>query len=129
MNVDISLHMRNGLTYKDKWGSIFGKFKKIFDHISRTNQNENHCVMSLRDKISHHSPWHFSKIHYNLMLEFMGKRPMFNPLYTRNLMQDADNICHPVTTLELAIDEPIDINGSGISIKQVFCGYEDLSKV
>ncbi len=44
-------------------------------------------------------------------------------------MQDADNICHPVTTLELAIDEPIDINGSGISIKQVFCGYEDLSKV
>ncbi len=126
MNIDLSLHMRKCLAYKDKWGSIFGEFKKIFDHISRMNQNENHCVMSLKDKISHHLPQFFSKIHYDLMLEFMGKRPMFTPLYIQNLMQDANNIRHPIRTPELTID---DISGSGISIKQVFCGYEDLLKV
>jgi hypothetical protein len=37
MNVDLSLHMKNGLACKDKWGSIYGKFKKIFNHISRTS--------------------------------------------------------------------------------------------
>ncbi len=129
MNVDISLHMKNGLACKDKWGSIFGEFNKIFNHISRISQNKNHCAMSLRDKISHHLPRLFNKIHYDLMLEFMGKRPMLSPLYTRNLMQDANNIRHPIRTHVLTIDEPIDINGSGVNIEQDFCGYEDLSKV
>jgi hypothetical protein len=30
MNVGYSQHMKNGLIYKDKWGAIFEKFKKIF---------------------------------------------------------------------------------------------------
>jgi hypothetical protein len=59
----------------------------------------------------------------------MGKRPMFNPLYTQNLMQDANNIHHSIITLEITIDGAIDMSGSGVNIKQVFCGYENLSKV
>jgi hypothetical protein len=59
----------------------------------------------------------------------MGKRPMFNPLYTQNLMQDANNIHHSIKTLEITIDGAIDMSDSGVNIKQVFCGYEDLSKV
>jgi hypothetical protein len=59
----------------------------------------------------------------------MGKRPMFNPLYTQNLMQDANNIHHSIRTLEITVDGAIDMSGSGVNIKQVFCGYENLSKV
>jgi hypothetical protein len=32
MNANLFLHMTNDLAWKDKWGSIFGKFK-IFDHM------------------------------------------------------------------------------------------------
>lgn len=59
----------------------------------------------------------------------MGKRPMFRFLYTQSLMQYANNIHHSIRTLELTIDELIDMSGNGISVEQVFCGYEDLSKV
>jgi hypothetical protein len=50
------------------------------------------------------------------MLEFMGKIPMFSHLYTQNLMQDANNIRHSIRTLELTINEPIHMSGSGVNI-------------
>jgi hypothetical protein len=28
--------MKNYLACKDKWGTIFGKFKNVFDHMSKT---------------------------------------------------------------------------------------------
>jgi hypothetical protein len=84
--------------------------------------------MNVDDKISHHLPWLFNKIHYDLMLEFMGKRPMFRPLYTQNLMQDANNIHHSIRILEPTINEWINMSGNGVNIENVFCGYEDLSK-
>jgi hypothetical protein len=34
--------MRNGLACKDKWGMIAREFKKIFDHMSTTGQNEDY---------------------------------------------------------------------------------------
>jgi hypothetical protein len=47
MNVDLLLHMRNDLACKDKQGSIFGKFNKIFDHILVIGQNDDYWAMSL----------------------------------------------------------------------------------
>jgi hypothetical protein len=46
MNVDLSMHMRNGLACKDEWGSTSGKFKKNFNHILKTSKNESHCAMN-----------------------------------------------------------------------------------
>jgi hypothetical protein len=63
--------------------------------MSITRQNENYWAMSPHDKISHHSPWIFGKIHYDTMLEFMGKRHVFNLLHTWELMQDANNVVNP----------------------------------
>jgi hypothetical protein len=63
------------------------------------------------------------------MLEFMGKKLVFNPLHALYLMQNVNNICHPNGTLDLIVDEPIDFIGSGIRTKQVLCGYDDLPKV
>ncbi len=77
--------------------------------------------MSPQDKISHHLPRLFSKIHYNFMLEFMGKRPMFSPLHIQDLMQDSNNICHPTRIPRFTVDEPIYFSGSGIKTKRVFC--------
>jgi hypothetical protein len=38
--------MRNNPTCKDKWGVIFGNFKKNFDHWLGTWQNENDRAMN-----------------------------------------------------------------------------------
>lgn len=46
MNVDLSQHMRNVLIYKDKWGAILENSKNIFDHMSKTRQNEDYWAMS-----------------------------------------------------------------------------------
>jgi hypothetical protein len=40
MNVDLSQHMRNVPTHKNKWGTILENSKNIFDHIPGTRQNE-----------------------------------------------------------------------------------------
>jgi hypothetical protein len=40
MNVDLFQHMKNVPTYKDKWGAILENSKNIFDHMSKTKQNE-----------------------------------------------------------------------------------------
>jgi hypothetical protein len=86
MNANLSLHMKNDSAYKNKWGSILKEFKKSFDHMSGIRQNEGYWAMSLQDKISHHLPWLFRNIHYDFMLKFMGKRPLFNFLHTQDLM-------------------------------------------
>ncbi len=46
MSVGFFEHMRNNPTCKDKWGVIFGNFKKIFDHWLGTWQNENDWAMN-----------------------------------------------------------------------------------
>jgi hypothetical protein len=63
--------------------------------------------MSPQDKVAHHLPQLFSNSHYDMILEFMGKRPVFNPLHICDLMQDVDNIVG-------LTNEPIDLNVSGV---------------
>jgi hypothetical protein len=38
--------MKNSPAYTKKWGTIFGKFKKIFYHVLKSWQNEDYWVMS-----------------------------------------------------------------------------------
>jgi hypothetical protein len=40
MNVSNSTHFRNCLTYKDKWVSIFGDFKNVYDYMASIGKNE-----------------------------------------------------------------------------------------
>jgi hypothetical protein len=46
MNVELSQHMKNVPTYKDKWGAILDNSKNIFDHMSKTRQNEDYWAMN-----------------------------------------------------------------------------------
>jgi hypothetical protein len=40
MNVSNSTHFKNGLTYKNKWVSVFGDFKKVYDYVANIGKNE-----------------------------------------------------------------------------------------
>jgi hypothetical protein len=54
--------VKNDPIYKDKWGAIFGKLKKISNHMSIIGYNENYWAMNPQDKIAHHLPKQFNKV-------------------------------------------------------------------
>lgn len=114
MNANLFLHMTNDLAWKDKWGSIFGKFK-IFDHMLEWR------LLGYELAWQHFTPFATTFQQDPLPLKFMGKKPMFSPLHIRDLMQDSNNIGHPTKTLGFIVDEPIYFSGSGLWTKWVFC--------
>jgi hypothetical protein len=42
MDVGHSIHLRNGPACKNKWGSLFGDFKKIYDYMASTGNNQDY---------------------------------------------------------------------------------------
>ncbi len=42
MNVGCSIHLRNGPACKNKWSSLFGDFKKIYDYMTSTVHNQDY---------------------------------------------------------------------------------------
>jgi hypothetical protein len=48
--------------------------------------------MNPHDKVAHHLPRLFNKTHYDMIMEFMGKRPKFNPPHIQDLVCDSNNI-------------------------------------
>jgi hypothetical protein len=42
MNVGHSLHLRNSPACKNKWGSLFGDFKKNYDYMASTGYNKDY---------------------------------------------------------------------------------------
>ncbi len=51
-------------------------------------------------------PPYFSKTHYDMVFEFMGKSCIFHPLHIHDLMQEA-NIHKPI---KINIEDSIDLN-------------------
>ncbi len=45
-------HHCNGPTYKDKWGSFYGDYKKIHEYQNVTCHNEEYQNMSVKNKVS-----------------------------------------------------------------------------
>ncbi len=69
---------------------------------------EKYWAMNPHDKVAHHLPWFFSNSHYDMILEFMGKKLVFNLLHICDFMQDVDIINNPI--LGFTTNEPIDFN-------------------
>jgi hypothetical protein len=44
-------HLRNRPTYKDKWGYLYGDYKKIHDYQSVIGHNEKYWDMFVEDKV------------------------------------------------------------------------------
>jgi hypothetical protein len=61
-----------------------------------------------------------------MIMEFMGKRPIFNSLHIRNFMCDSNNINNAIG---FNIEEPIDLIDHGTRTEHVDCGYEDPTRI
>jgi hypothetical protein len=61
-----------------------------------------------------------------MIMEFMGKIPIFNPLHIQDLMCDSNNINNAIN---FNIEEPIDLIDHGTMIEHVDCGYENPTRI
>jgi len=59
MNSGYSTHVKNGLTCKDKWSSIFKNFHKVYDYIASTRHNKEYWAMNIIDRVSFNLPKSF----------------------------------------------------------------------
>jgi hypothetical protein len=66
-------------------GSQFWRIQKDF-FVSRTRQNEDYWVMNPQDKVTHYLAQFFNNNYYNMILKFMGKKPIFNPSHIHDFM-------------------------------------------
>jgi hypothetical protein len=62
--------------------------------------------MNPNKKIVLHLPQYFSKTHYDMVFEFMGKSFIFYPSHIHDLMQES-NIHKPI---RINNEDPIDLN-------------------
>lgn len=67
MNVGSFQHLWNGPTYKDKWKSISGELKIVFDHMLGTIHNENDWTLNIQDKVPLHLPHNFGHRMYDMI--------------------------------------------------------------
>ncbi len=74
-----SKHFNNGTTCKNKWGSLYGDYKKIIDYMGVIGYNEDYWEMSTKDKVTQGLHKSFNKSYFDLIDEFMHNRLCFNP--------------------------------------------------
>jgi hypothetical protein len=85
-------HHKNGPLCKDQWDVILGKFKKIYDYMVRIEHNKKYWPMTIADMIAFNLPKNFDQGMYEMIDEFFGMRPIFNPPHTKNSINDACDI-------------------------------------
>jgi hypothetical protein len=61
-----------------------------------------------------------------MIAKFIRKTLVFNPLQIRDLMAYANKVQNP--TIRFTIDKLNDFNGSCVTKKQGFYGYEDMAR-
>lgn len=61
MNVGCSKHVKNGPTCKDKWSTISSNFKKLFNFMVSTGQNQDYWAMSAQKKNNVQLPCNFER--------------------------------------------------------------------
>jgi hypothetical protein len=52
MSLGSTIHLKNGPMCKDKWCSIFGDSKKIYNYMASTRHNEKYWAMNIANKTS-----------------------------------------------------------------------------
>ncbi len=90
MKVGCSSHVPNDPTCKEKWSMISSNFKKIFDFMMGTRQNQNYWAMNAQEKNKVQLPHDFRKGVYEMINEFLSKLPIIQPPHTKDLMADGN---------------------------------------
>jgi hypothetical protein len=70
-------HIRNVPTYKQKWTTIYGVYKRIWDHTGVTCQNEDFWNMCAANILTSNLPKLFNKSIFKMIDSFMNRRPIF----------------------------------------------------
>ncbi len=89
-------HHHNIPTCKDKWGSLYGDYKKIHDYQSVIGHNEKYWDMFVEDKVLQGLLRNFNKVFFELIDIFMNRRPCFNPSHSRDFMNPNNDVYHAV---------------------------------
>jgi hypothetical protein len=71
---------------KNKWGFLFGDYKKKHDYMSGTKHNEKYWDMYVEEKITQGLPKNFKKMFIEFIDSFMSSTPCFNPPHMRNFI-------------------------------------------
>jgi hypothetical protein len=73
-----SKHFHTRTTCNNKWGSLYGNYKKIIDYMGVIGHNEDYWEMSTEDRVTQGLPRSFNKPYFDLIGEFMHNRLCFN---------------------------------------------------
>jgi hypothetical protein len=69
----------NNATCKDRWCSVYGRYNKIFDYMSRTRHATEYWDLMAQEKIVFNLLRHFNCQVYEMVDMFMGTSPTLNP--------------------------------------------------
>jgi hypothetical protein len=81
---------RTGAMCQNKWGALFGEYKKIRDWMKGTGHNENYWTMDPERREHFDLPKYFISSRYEEMDAFLKDRPALNPVHTRDRMDAGD---------------------------------------
>jgi hypothetical protein len=69
--------MKNGPTYKKKWATIFGEYKKIQDYMVGTSHKEEFWNILPANRMALNLQRLFHKVIYEMIDAFMNSWPIF----------------------------------------------------
>jgi hypothetical protein len=71
---------------------ISSNFKKIFDFMTSTKQNQDYWAMNAQEKNKVQLLRNLKRGMYEMINEFLGKWPIIQPPHTKDLMVDGNGI-------------------------------------
>lgn len=93
-------HMRNVPTCKEKWATIYGDYKRIWDYMGVTCQNEFFWNMCAANRLASNLPRLFNKSIFKMIDSFMSKRPIFEPPHSYDFMDPNYNVYTPKSSCQ-----------------------------
>ncbi len=84
--------IRNVPTYKEKWATIYGVYKRIWDHTGVMCQNEDFWNMCATNILASNLLKLFNKSIFKMIDSFMNRRPIFESPHSHYVMDPIDNI-------------------------------------
>jgi hypothetical protein len=103
-------HHYNGPTYKNKWVSLYGDYKKIHEFQSVTCHNEKYWDMFAKYRVSQGLPIFFSIMFFGFINIFMNSIPCFNPSHSKDFMNPNDDVYHAIFFHDFSTCENLGFN-------------------
>jgi hypothetical protein len=93
-------HMKNVPTYKEKWATIYRDYKRIWDYMGVTCQNEDFWNMCATNRLASNLPRLFNKSIFKMIHSFMSRRPIFEPPHSCDFMDPNYNVYTPKSSCQ-----------------------------